>query len=244
MRSTFDTFLKITIIGSALTLSSCAEDVASDSSKNKLLHKDDFEKDLSQWVVEQMPGGTTDVKKGKLEINDAKGCTVWFKQKLSGAIMIEFDATLIKKGGKHDRVSDLNCFWMATDPKNPKDLFADKKRGGSFKNYHPLKLYYVGYGANKNTTTRFRRYPGGGERPVLPEHDKKEKKWLHTPNKTLKIQIITDGIKIQYLRDVEIVFDFVDKNPHKEGWFGFRTVNNHMQIDNFKVYRLPQNKEK
>lgn len=204
----------------------------------QLIHQDNFDGDLSKWVVEQMPGGTTRLDGGELEINDAEGCTVWFKQKLSGAIMIEFEATMILEGGKHDRVSDLNCFWMATDPKHPDALFADKKRGGLFKNYDPLRLYYVGYGANKNTTTRFRRYEGGGERPVLPEHDLRDKKFLHAPNKTLTIQIISDGGKIQYLRDGEVVFDFEDKEPYTEGWFGFRTVRNHLRIDNFKVYRL------
>jgi len=208
--------------------------------KHRLLYSDDFSKDLSQWTVEQMKGGTTSLQKGKLDITDAKGCTVWFKQKLSGPIMIEFEATLVKDGGKHDRVSDLNCFWMATDPKHPENIFTDKRRGGKFKNYHPLKLYYVGYGANKNTTTRFRRYPGGGERTVLPEHDLTDQKFLHTPNKTLKIQIIANGETIQYLRDGEIVFNITDKEPFKEGWFGFRTVNNHLLLDNFKVYQLSE----
>lgn len=206
--------------------------------KRELLYQDDFSGDLSQWVVEQVEGGTTKVHGGQLEINDAKGCTVWFKEKLGGPIMIEYDAVMVKRGGEYDRVSDLNCFWMAVDPKNPEDLFADKGRGGVFPNYHPLRLYYMGYGANKNTTTRFRRYPGGGERPVLPEHDLRDKKYTHVPNKVLKVKIIADGETIQYWRDGEKVIDFEDKNPFTEGWFGFRTVRNHMRIDNFRVYRL------
>ena len=206
--------------------------------KQKLLHQEDFETDLSQWLIEQAPGGSATVKNGKLHINDAKGCTIWFKKKLSGPIKIEYEATLIKADGKHDRVSDLNCFWMATDPKNPENIFANTTRGGSFKNYHSLRLYYVGYGANNNTTTRFRRYPGDGSRPCLPEHDLTEKKFLHKANQTIKISIITNGNKIQYLRNGEIIFDFEDPNPFKEGWFGFRTVRNHMQIDNFKIHRL------
>ena len=209
-----------------------------DTATHRVLYEDDFGADLSQWVVEQAGGGTTVLKNGQLDIDDAKGCTVWFKEKLAGSVMIEYEATLMKRGGKHDRVSDLNCFWMAIDPKNPEDLFANKNRGGSFKNYHPLRLYYVGYGANNNTTTRFRRYPGDGSRPCLPEHDLRDKKFMHKPNKTIKIQIIADGGKIQYLRDGDIVFDFLDKNPFREGWFGFRTVRNHMRIDNFRVYRL------
>ena len=228
-------FLILTSSIAALSISLCA---AKDPIGKKLIAKDDFDQDLSQWVVEQMDDGSTQLIEGKLDINDAKGCTVWFKKKLTGAIMIEYEATMIKNGDKHDRVSDLNCFWMATDPKNPKDIFANQSRGGSFKNYHPLSLYYVGYGANNNTTTRFRRYSGNGERPCLPEHDLRDQKFLHTPNKTIKIQIIANGSTIQYLRDGEIVFDFHDKNPYTEGWFGFRTVRNHLKIDNFRVYKL------
>ena len=207
--------------------------------KQRLLYHDDFDADLSKWVVEQAIGGKVALNNGQLDINDAEGCTVWFRQKLSGAIMIEYEAVMIKEDGKYDRVSDLNCFWMAIDPKNPEDLFANKKRGGKFSNYHPLRLYYVGYGANNNKTTRFRRYTGDGKRPCLPEHDLKDRKFLHTPNRSIKIQIISTGTGIRYLRDGEIVFDFKDKDPYTEGWFGFRTIRNHLRIDNFKVYRLP-----
>lgn len=221
-----------------ITSALLAEEIPIDTSGSKLIYKDDFNGDLSQWVVEQVTGGTTTIKDGQLDINDAKGCTVWFKQKLTGAIMIEYEATLIKKDGQYDRLSDLNCFWMATDPKNPKDLFTNKNRGGLFKNYHQLRLYYVGYGANHNTTTRFRRYPGDGSRPCLPGHDLRDKKFMHTPNKKIKIQIISKGSNIQYLRDGEIVFNFTDKTPYSEGWFGLRTVKNHMRIDNFQVYQL------
>ena len=217
---------------------SASKDFLSAIGTQQLIYTDDFDKDLSQWLVEQMAGGTTTLKDGQLDINDAEGCTVWFKQKLTGSVMITYEATMIKEGGKYDRASDLNCFWMAIDPKNPNDLFADKKRGGLFRNYHPLRLYYVGYGANDNTTTRFRRYPGGGARPCLPEHDLRDKEFMHTPNRTILIQIIADGDKIRYLRDGKVVFNVKDKNPFTEGWFGFRTVRNHMRIDNFKVYQL------
>ena len=216
----------------------CSHATPHDMSPKQVIHMDDFDNDLSQWVVEQMPGGTTTVKEGQLDINDAAGCTVWFRQKLKEPVMIEYEAAMIDQGGPHDRVSDLNCFWMAIDPENPDDLFADRNRGGKFGNYHPLRLYYVGYGANDNTTTRFRRYPGDGSRPCLTQHDLRDKQFMHTPNRTMKIQIVVDGSQVRYFRDGACVFDFVDENPYAEGWFGFRTVRNHMRIDNFRVYRL------
>lgn len=212
----------------------------------ELLYKDDFDKDLSHWVVEQTPGGKTKLIDGKLDIDDAAGptdkggCTVWFKEKLSGRVLIEYDATMIEQGGPNDRISDLNCFWMAIDPKHPEDLFVEsKERGGAFKKYDGLRLYYVGYGANENATTRFRRYPGDGTRPLDKEKgDLRDAKFMNVGNKTAKIQLIADGERIQFLRDGEIVFDMTDKAPFREGWFGLRTTRSHMKIDNFRVYRL------
>ncbi len=101
-----------------------------------------------------------------------------------------------------------------------------------------MRLYYVGYGANHNSTTRFRRYIGTGERPVLPEHDLSDEKYMLKYNIPIKIQLIADGERIAYLRDGEVIYDVHDPDPYTDGWFGFRTVNNHMTLDNFKVYRL------
>jgi hypothetical protein len=209
--------------------------------KGKILYADDFSGDLSLWVAEQQGDGSIEIKDGKLRILSPGGSTVWLKHKLTGPVLIEYTAVMVDEGGPHDRVSDLNCFWMAIDPKNPDDLFADTERGGKFGNYHPMRLYYVGYGANDNTTTRFRRYPGGGARPLLPEHDLTDKKFMHSPNQPIRIQIVSDGSTIQFFRDGEVVYDIHDPEPFTEGWFGFRTVRNHMTIDDFKVYRLKNN---
>lgn len=201
--------------------------------------EDSFDADLSNWIVEQEPkGGAVRLVDGRLDINVGGGCTVWLKQKLSGPIRIEYEATMIQGGGPYDRVSDLNCFWMATDPGHPTDLFANSSRGGVFPNYHSLRVYYVGYGGHNNTKTRFRRYVGDGERPCLPEHDLSAPRYLLQSNQTMKITLIADGRRVQYIRDGEVIFDFDDENAYAEGWFGFRTVNSHIRIDHFRVYRL------
>jgi hypothetical protein len=205
----------------------------------ELLYRDDFNRDLSSWVVEQGRGGTTKLVDGMLDIDDATGCTVWFREKLTGSIRIEFEAILLQQGGPNDRVSDLNCFWMAIDPAHPDDLFINSKaRAGSFKNYDALRLYYVGYGANDNKTTRFRRYPGDGTKPLLPEHDLSAPQFMNVANRMVKIQLIADRGKIQFIRDGEVVLGFTENAPFTTGWFGFRTVRNHMRLDNFRVYRL------
>ncbi|MBP8793276.1 MAG: hypothetical protein KBE41_11315 [Lutibacter sp.] len=46
---------------------------------------------------------------------------------------------------------------------------------------------------------------------------------------------------IQFYRDSELFIDFVDSEPYTSGYFGFRTVKNHMTVDNFKVYQLHNN---
>ncbi len=205
----------------------------------KLIYEDKFGNGLENWKVEQMPGGKTMVNKNKLEIDDASGCTVWFNNKLEGPISIEYDVFIIQNGGTNDRVSDLNCFWMANDPQNPENLFASsEKRGGKFSNYDSLKLYYMGVGGNDNGTTRFRRYTGNGERPLLPEHDLKDSRYMLEPNKTYHIKIIANKKSIQYYKDDVLFINYTDDNPYTSGYFGFRTVKNHMTIDNFKVYQL------
>ncbi len=218
---------------------------SSRSTAGELLYQDDFDNDLSQWVVEQASGGATRLIDGMLDIDDAAGCTVWFKHKIDGPVSIEYEAKMVQLGGPNDRNSDLNCFWMATDPEHPENLFTNsQQRGGDFKKYDSLQLYYVGYGANENKTTRFRRYPGDGTKPLLPEHDLKDEKMMNTPNRTLKIQLIADGGRIQYLRDGVTIFDFADQAPFRSGWFGFRTLRNHMKMEHFRVYRLATHKGK
>lgn len=200
---------------------------------------DDTIMNRDNWVVEQQPGGSVVFENKQIEIVDALGCTVWFKHKLAGAIKIEYDVIVIDEGGEHDRVSDLNCFWMATDSKNEDDFFkSSNERAGKFTNYHGLTQYYVGLGGHANTKTRFRRYTGDGERPLLPEHDLSDPKYLITANKQMHITLRANGNDIKYLRDGEVVFELHDVNPYTSGYFGFRTVNNHMRIKNIQISKI------
>lgn len=205
----------------------------------ELIYAEDFDNDLDDWKVEQMDGGKAEINKNQLEITDVSGCTIWLKEEFEGPIMIEYDVFVIDEGGPQDRVSDLNCFWMAKDPKNMDNLFAkSNERGGKFSNYDSLRLYYMGVGGHFNTKTRFRRYVGNGERPLLPEHDLSEPKYLLTANKPYHIKIVAYNGHIQYYKNNKLITDFYDPKPYVSGHFGFRTVNNHMTVDNFKVYKL------
>jgi len=72
----------------------------------------------------------------------------------------------------------------------------------------------------------------------LPENDLKDAKYLITPNAPQKIRLISVGSLIQYYRDNEKLFELKDPEPYTSGWFGFRTVTNHMVIKHFLIYRL------
>jgi hypothetical protein len=193
------------------------------------------------WVVEQMPGGRVTIAGGTIEIEDAGGCTVWWRTKLKAPLVISYVATVIDAGGPHDRVSDLNCFWMASDPARPDLLAPGHGRTGKFEDYDSLRTYYVGLGGNSNTTTRLRRYAGDGTKPLRPEHDRREKAVLLEGNRDYRITltVLVDGT-VRYHRDDALIFEFKDPAPLKEGWFGFRTVQSHLRIRDISISRLPR----
>ena len=155
--------------------------------------------------------------------------------------MISYEATVVSEGGPNDRVSDLNSFWMATDPAAPKDIFA-RARSGAFAEYNSLQMYYVGLGGNGNTTTRFRRYIGDAvERPLLPENDLSVAENHDAgivANRWQTVTLVADGRLIQYWRDGVKIFEMTDPEPYTKGWFGIRTTKNHMQVRNLRIVRL------
>lgn len=197
--------------------------------------KSDSFENLNQWHIEPEAGGEVRAVNGAMEINVPSGCSVWFKQLLHAPVVIEYDATMISAGGANDRVSDLNCFWMARDARSPDDIFATK-RSGAFPDYNQLRCYYVGMGGNANTTTRFRRYVGDKElRPLLPEHDLSDPKFLLEPNRKYKIRLEAINGRVKFIRDGETIFDYRDEAPYTSGWFALRTVTSHLRIENFRV---------
>jgi hypothetical protein len=204
----------------------------------KVLYSDDFGNDSGQWLLELESGGAVTFTHNTLDINVPAGATLWFKPTLTGPILIQYEATAIKADGPNDRVSDLNCFWMANDSRSPNDIFATR-RSGKFADYNQLQTYYVGQGGNNNTTTRFRRYIGDPIlRPLLPQFDLKDLADMLTPNQPQLIQLVADGSTIQYYRDHKLIFDFKDNHPYTTGHFAFRTTKSHLQFRQFRVYKL------
>lgn len=199
---------------------------------------DDFRAGLALWRTELAEGGTVEARDGVLEIDVPGGCSVWLAQPLEGAVLISYEATAVAAGGPNDRVSDLNCFWMADDARSPGDLFATK-RTGVFADYDQLRCYYVGYGGNANTTSRFRRYIGErGNRPLLPEHDLAGAENLLVPNAAQRIQLVAAGGTIGFYHNGRRLFAYDDPAPYTRGGFAFRTVKSHLRFRDFHVYRL------
>ena len=81
------------------------------------------------WKVEsESPDYKVTFQGDTAEILSPKGLTLWRKEKMSGRVTIEYDAcVVVEKEG--DRLSDLNCFWMASDPKHPDNIYGNVRSG-------------------------------------------------------------------------------------------------------------------
>ncbi|MCM1021745.1 MAG: DUF1080 domain-containing protein [Muribaculum sp.] len=199
------------------------------------LNKKEFNK---FWRVESEGPHSVVFHGDTVEITAPKGLSLWRKEKMSGRTIIEYDAQVVSEN-EGDRLSDLNCFWMASDPKAADIWKRLNQRGGKFVNSYALKLYYLGYGGNNNTTTRFRRYNGDERgidsaeyRPaIIKEYTDADN--LLKPGKWYHIKITTDGLRTQYFIDGKRLVDFRDPDPLTQGWFAFRTTLSRTRLTNF-----------
>lgn len=202
------------------------------------LYTDEFRAGLENWVIEAEQPARVAAADGVLELDAPAGLTAWFRPRLEGPLLIAYQAQAVYEGGRNDRISDLNAFWMATDVRSPGDLLASS-RSGAFAGYDLLKTYYVGQGGNYNSSTRLRRYVGRpGERPMLPQHDLKDARALLQPNRWVAVQLVAyDGL-IQYWADGRKLFELRDQDPYRSGWFGLRTTWSRLRFKDFSVWRL------
>jgi len=203
-----------------------------------LLYSDDFRTGLDRWRIETQQPGAITARNGVLDIDVPAGATLWFEPELGSPVAIVFEATAVSAGGRNDRVSDLNCFWMARNRDGATPVYAHK-RSGEFAEYNDLRTYYVGLGGNSNTTTRFRRYIGDRElRPLLPEHDLSSPEVLLRPNQKQTIWLVADNRRIEYWRDGRRLIAFNDDQPYEHGWFALRTTQSHLRIERLRIYAL------
>ena len=189
-----------------------------------------------RWQVEsQSPDYKIAFFGDTCEVVAPKGLTLWWREKMKGDVTIEYDACVMDEGKPGDRLSDLNCFWMASDPK-AKDIWERMAwRNGNLQRCFSLQLYYVGYGGNNNTTTRFRRYNGNPDsRPLVLKEYTDKAHLLSVPNRWYHIKLQNEGNRVRYYIDGELLVDYYDSAALKEGWFGFRTFKSRVRIANFK----------
>ena len=119
------------------------------------------------------------------------------------------------------------------------------ERQGIFVRQYALSLYYMGFGGNHNTTTRFRRYTGDERgvnnaeyRPAIlveytdSAHLLKKNHWYH-----IRLEQI-DGC-VRYIIDGEVIVEYQDPTPLTRGYFGFRTTLSHAQIRGFTYTCTP-----
>lgn len=201
--------------------------------RGALLHQDDFEQPLAGYVAEyaRKPGNTIASRDGRLLIDVDSGATVWLDKPLSGDLVISYTRRVVVEGGKNDRLSDFNHFWMARDPKNA-NLFT---RSGKFEDYDDLDLYYVGMGGNTNASTRLRRY-AAGQRSLIAEH--LDAAHLLVPNRDYRVEIAVYQGCTRMLVDGKPFFTWRDPQPLTRGYFGFRTTWSRQTIDNLTIHQL------
>ncbi|MFD1786333.1 DUF6250 domain-containing protein [Sphingomonas floccifaciens] len=207
--------------------------------RERLLYRDDFARGLDQWVLEAEKPGRISATGGALDVAVPAGVTLWFRERLEAPIAIDYIVTPVAAGGEWDQVSDVNAFWMATDPRAPGGDVLARTRSGAFADYDELRTYYVGIGGNRNTTTRFRRYVGERDnRPLLPQHDRSGAADMLVPNRPTRIRLIADGRHIAVLRDGAAPFVLDDPAPYTRGHFGLRTTWSHLRVSDFRIWRL------
>lgn len=201
----------------------------------------------NRWIAEDFSGKMSATLAGRdtMEIIAPLGLTLWYDKKLKGSYEITYKVQMVMEGNECDRLSDLNCFWAAIDPKYPKNIYDQaSQRNGSFERYNALSLFYVGYGGNHNSTTRFREYHGelyGRSRdeikPVLKEYTAAPN--LLVPNKWITIKIVVTEEETTYSVDGVELFSYPIENVGQgDGYFALRLLKNHTRITNFDIIKL------
>lgn len=201
---------------------------------------DDFATfDAARWAVEAEDGAATVyVRDHALYLDSARGVTVWLRQPLQGAYEIRFTRTVLDEGQPHDRLSDLNLFWLAqldnASPSAPSPRFG---RSGQLDTYNGLRLFYAGIGGNGNTTTRFRYYDGSGARGLLQEY--LTAPYLLSANHAYQVRLLVSAAGTALFVDGQRYF--AAPGPLAgSGYFAFRTTKSRQKIEHFAVYRLAQ----
>lgn len=212
---------------------------------------DRFDDGLARWRLEaEDPRAVVTATGGVLDIATPAGLSLWWRTPLSGDYVIRFTALPLpapaSAGAHAGRLSDLNMFWNAEEPGDGEPA----PRSGAFARYDSLAAYYVGFGANANTTTRLRLYDGRerqllagfadgaiaepGELPMAP-HTRLQ------PDQPVPVEIVSRGptpadpVHLRWRARGHTVFTRADAQPRLQGWFALRTTASRLQIRDFEI---------
>ncbi len=202
---------------------------------------------IGHWVVEAEDSAAVGgIGTDTIDIVTSAGLSLWWDEPVQMPCVIAYRACVVVGGGVCDRLSDLNCFWMASEPPaGTSPLTHAARRGGRFAESYRLQCYYVGYGGNHNTTTRFRRYVGDTlavadaacRPPVLVEYTDRGR--LLRPNHWYDIRLTVEpegtGARVRYCIDGSTIVDYFDPQPLGRGWFALRTTWSHLRITAFNI---------
>lgn len=210
------------------------------------LAADAFRSGLTNWRLEAEDArAIVTAQDGVLDIQTPAGLSLWWNNKLAGDYAIRFTALALpapQSAGPHaGRLSDLNMFWNASEA----DGGPPRVRSGKFSTYDDLRAYYVGFGANANTTTRLRVYDG--ERRLLAgyadvamaeagERAMNEATRLHA-GQALAIEIVSTARPPQLRWSVngQTLFTHADPQPRLQGHFALRSTASRLQIRDFQI---------
>jgi hypothetical protein len=212
---------------------------------------DDFRAGLSRWRREaEDPRAVVTAEGGVLDIATPAGLSLWWREPLAGDYAIRFTALALpapaSAGPLAGRLSDLNLFWNASEA----DGGPPAPRSGRFAAYDSLQAWYVGFGANGNTTTRLRLY-GQGERRLLagfadagtaePGELPMTPATRLQPGRPLAIEIVSRApaaAGVAHLRwsvNGQTLFSRADAATRLQGHFALRTTASRLQIRDFQV---------
>lgn len=198
--------------------------------------------ELEKWIAEDESATMQlTLASDTLDIVAPGGLTLWYNEYLTEPYEIGYHISMPMQGGEYDRLSDLNCFWAAADPLYPDNIFVRSTwRNGVFKNYNTLNLFYVGYGGNENTTTRFRRYyaeyygvDDARVKPLIAEYT--DRAHLLASGKWYHIVIRVEKGVTTYSVNGEELFRASLKSGEGDGYFGLRLLQNHVLMTGFEI---------
>ncbi|MBN2814153.1 MAG: hypothetical protein JXQ80_08755 [Bacteroidales bacterium] len=184
-------------------------------------------------------GAPARIENGRLFVDadnsTERASTVWLDNKLSGNLLVEFDAKIVSSA---DLANNINCFFLYSDPcGRPLRNSQNERKSGSYKLYHKLNGYIfttVANGDTANVRFRLRDNPGF---ELLGENFTNEM----IANQVHHFKIVKIGARLQYWVDGKKVIDAIDDrfNPlHTEGIFGFRTWHTTLWFDNLVITQL------